>query len=283
MNVLNDNCRVLNNVLSVIFGLKHGTERSVAETERNTEDFEGELSAIDESLKRADFEKRRKQALSENDEVVQLLSELREKKQLLTDVYKDILREIMGVKAPEVIQEIAIEENIADQWSMRKKEYNDASNSLGKSKDSFERDNRQLLQIYSGFAMEDVFRGIDDLPEYTADTEDYCKTAGIQLESVAHSRWVGAFWQSKGLIVIPTVSWSDAKSYGFCFDGIEKGSIVAVGMIGCKHSKISFLRGYNAMLERVEPSAIICLGNPFAEMQGNIIAVDYINSRKVAR
>ena len=117
-------------------------------------------------------------------------------------------------------------------------------------------------------------------PDYSTYSDmDYWR----QLESVAHSRWVGAYWQRKGLIVIPTVSWSDAKSYGFCFDGIEKGSIVAVGMIGCKHSKISFLRGYNAMLERVEPSAIICLGNPFAEMQGNIIAVDYINSRKVAR
>lgn len=117
-------------------------------------------------------------------------------------------------------------------------------------------------------------------PDYSTYSDmDYWR----QLESVAHSRWVGAYWQRKGLIVIPTVSWSDAKSYGFCFDGIEKGSIVAVGMIGCKHSKISFLRGYNAMLERVEPSAIICLGNPFAEMQGNIIAVDYINSRKAVR
>ena len=117
-------------------------------------------------------------------------------------------------------------------------------------------------------------------PDYSTYSDmDYWR----QLESVAHSRWVGAYWQRKGLIVIPTVSWSDAKSYGFCFDGIEKGSIVAVGMIGCKHSKISFLHGYNAMLERDEPSAIICLGKPFAEMQGNIIAVDYINSRKVAR
>lgn len=117
-------------------------------------------------------------------------------------------------------------------------------------------------------------------PDYSTYSDmDYWR----QLESVAHSRWVGAYWQSKGLTVIPTVSWSDAKSYGFCLDGIEKGSIVAVGMIGCKHSKIGFLRGYNAMLERVEPSAIICLGKPFAEMQGNIIAVDYINSRKAVR
>lgn len=105
-----------------------------------------------------------------------------------------------------------------------------------------------------------------------------------QLESVAHSRWVGANWQSKGLIVIPTISWSDAKSYSFCFDGVEKGSIVAIGMVGCKtDNKLAFLRGYNAMLERIEPIAIICFATPFPEMQGNIVHVDYRSSRKVVR
>ena len=54
-------------------------------------------------------------------------------------------------------------------------------------------------------------------------------------------------------------------------------------MIGCKHEKIGFLRGYETMLEKIEPSAIICLGSPFAEMQGNIISIDYLSSRKVVR
>lgn len=39
----------------------------------------------------------------------------------------------------------------------------------------------------------------------------------------------------------------------------------------------------NKMLETVKPSAIICLGEPFKEMDGNIIAVDYRASRKVVR
>lgn len=104
-----------------------------------------------------------------------------------------------------------------------------------------------------------------------------------QIESVAHSRWVGAYWQSKGLIVYPTISWGDARSYGFCFDGIEQNAVVAVGMIGCKHNKFAFMRGYNAMLEKLSPSTIICFGKPFAEMDGNIIAVDYLSSRKAVR
>ena len=104
-----------------------------------------------------------------------------------------------------------------------------------------------------------------------------------QLESVAKNRWVGAYWQSKGRIVIPTVSWSDARSFEFCFDGVEQNSTVAVGVIGCKHSRIGFMRGYNEMLARLHPKKIIVFGTPFPEMEGNIITVDYMSSRKAVR
>lgn len=118
-------------------------------------------------------------------------------------------------------------------------------------------------------------------------TPDYSTYADMnpwrQMESVAHNRWCGAYWQSEGLTVIPTVSWSTPSSYTYCFDGIAFGSIVAIGMIGCKSNKIGFLRGYNAMMERIQPEAIICFGIPFSEMQGNIIPVDYRASRKVVR
>lgn len=118
-------------------------------------------------------------------------------------------------------------------------------------------------------------------------TPDYSTYADMnywrQMESIAHSRWVGAFWQDQGQIVIPTISWSDEGSFEFCFDGVEKHSIVAVGMIGCKKSKNEYLLGYNEMLNRIEPDAIICFGDPFSEMEGNIIKVDYRTSRKVVR
>ena len=104
-----------------------------------------------------------------------------------------------------------------------------------------------------------------------------------QIESVSHSIWCGAFWQDQGMVVIPTINWSTPESYDFCFDAIETGSIVAIGMIGCKRSKEAFLKGYNEMLRRIDPSAIICFGSPFKEMKGNIIVVDYLSSRKVVR
>ena len=104
-----------------------------------------------------------------------------------------------------------------------------------------------------------------------------------QLESIAKNRWCGAYWQSKGLSVIPTISWSTPRSYDFCFDGVEQNAPVAIGMIGCKRNHLTFMRGYNAMLERLNPSIIICFGLPFPDMEGNIISVDYRNSRKVVR
>ena len=104
-----------------------------------------------------------------------------------------------------------------------------------------------------------------------------------QIESIGKSRWCGAYWQSHGLLVIPSISWGLFPSYDFCFDGIEHGSIVAIGMIGCKNNKTKFLRGYFAMLDRIEPSHVICFGTPFVEMGANIIVVDYIESRKVVR
>ena len=43
------------------------------------------------------------------------------------------------------------------------------------------------------------------------------------------------------------------------------------------------MRGYYAMLEKIQPETIICFGTPFPEMQGNIVTVDYRASRKVVR
>lgn len=104
-----------------------------------------------------------------------------------------------------------------------------------------------------------------------------------QLESTAKNRWIGAYWQNKGLTVIPSICWSTARSFDFCFDGVEQNAIVAVGMIGSKRARKAFLYGYDTMLERLGPSMVIVFGSPFPEMRGNIVAVDYLASRKVVR
>ena len=44
----------------------------------------------------------------------------------------------------------------------------------------------------------------------------------LQIYSVFKNRWCGAYWQSLGLRVIPTISWGDESSFEFCFDGVEQ-------------------------------------------------------------
>lgn len=97
----------------------------------------------------------------------------------------------------------------------------------------------------------------------------------MQLENTAKNRWVGAYWQSRGITTIPTVSWSTSRSFLFCFDGIEQDSIVAISTVGCHDSMTAFLKGYNAMLEHLNPGTIICYGSPFPHMKGNLIVVEY--------
>ena len=130
---------------------------------------------------------------------------------------------------------------------------------------------------------------IEKLSRYRAvlspDFSMYLEMAPVmQLYNVFRNRWCGAYWASKGLRVIPTVNWGDESSFDFCFEGIEKGSVVAVSTyMASEHDnhcdqKEWFLAGYNEMLRRIEPEKIICYNTPFPEMQGNIIDVDYERS-----
>ena len=104
-----------------------------------------------------------------------------------------------------------------------------------------------------------------------------------QIDSVFKNRWCGAFWQKQGMKVIPTVSWGSIPCLEFCFDGIEKGSVVAVSNYTREDNKDGFMLGYNKMLEIIEPSAIICYGTPFPEMKGKIKAIDPFNKEELIK
>jgi hypothetical protein len=153
-----------------------------------------------------------------------------------------------------------------------------------KRNESIENKRRGVHFFVDDYRFEGIYRNptrsLDKLSQYafllTPDFSTYRRMQPWrQLESIAHSRWCGAYWQSKGLQVVPTITWSTPSSFRYCFDGVEKGSIVAVGMIGCRNDKRNFLLGYNMMLEKIEPSVIICVGKPFKEMDGNILEIEY--------
>lgn len=92
----------------------------------------------------------------------------------------------------------------------------------------------------------------------------------LQIESVFKNRWCGAYWQSQGLKVIPTISWGDERSFDFCFDGVEEGSIIAVCTYCRENCEEEFMLGYNEMLKRIKPSLVICYDEPFKSMGANV-------------
>lgn len=121
-------------------------------------------------------------------------------------------------------------------------------------------------------------------PNYSIYTE---MPLSLKVYNTFRSRWCGAYLQAKGIKVIPTVVWGEPNTFWFCFDGITQGSVVAVSTLGVRKEKSLFMQGYNEMIRKVKPKAIICYGEPFEEMQGKIIPIDYaktnnLNSKSVS-
>ncbi len=84
----------------------------------------------------------------------------------------------------------------------------------------------------------------------------------VQLWNTYRSRWLGAYWHSMGLNVIPTVSWSNPESFEYCFLGLNPGGIVSVSSQGVRDTigRKLFQTGYRAMLEQLTPLRIFCYG-----------------------
>lgn len=98
----------------------------------------------------------------------------------------------------------------------------------------------------------------------------------LQIYNHYRKHWLGKYWQTQGVMVIPTISWSDYDSYEWCFDGEPLHSMVAVSSVGTQannKSKEYFLSGYKEMMRRLKPTAVIMYGTVPEECTGNIIPV----------
>ena len=138
-------------------------------------------------------------------------------------------------------------------------------------------DDYRFESIYNSGTDENAQQIVRQLAQYAAVcTPDYSlypqMPLPIQQEQIFKSRWCGAYWESVGLCVIPTVTWGDEESFSFCFEGVPQNSTVAVSTVGCEGFKREFMRGYNEMLCQLNPQYILCYGVPFSEMNGDIIS-----------
>ena len=102
----------------------------------------------------------------------------------------------------------------------------------------------------------------------------------VKLWNIYRSRLLGQFWQRSGLKVIPTISWCEKETFEFCFDGIEKGSVVAISTIGVKREEEAYKiwkDGVDEMIKRIHPSTILCYGGKVDYDFGKIKVVYYDN------
>lgn len=98
----------------------------------------------------------------------------------------------------------------------------------------------------------------------------------LQINSHYRKHWLGAYWQSKGITVIPTICWSDERSFDWCFDGEPENSTVAVSSVGTqmeRRAKCLFLLGYEQMISRLQPKMVLFHGRIPGEITTKMAAM----------
>lgn len=86
------------------------------------------------------------------------------------------------------------------------------------------------------------------------------------------------WWQRNGVEVVPTLSWSDPRSYGFSFYGIPRHSTVAVSTVGVKGSDEArgvWEAGMREAMRRIEPSRVLLYGGDIGFDFGSAEVVEY--------
>lgn len=108
----------------------------------------------------------------------------------------------------------------------------------------------------------------------------------MKVWNVYRSRLIGQWWQYNGIRVIPTISWAEKETFEFCFDGIPKGSIVAISTIGVKRDDDSYTiwkDGVDEMIKRIKPSVICVYGGEVEYNYPKDIKVKYYDNKVTER
>lgn len=102
----------------------------------------------------------------------------------------------------------------------------------------------------------------------------------MKIWNVYRSRLIGQMCQNSGMEVIPTLSWAEADTFTFCFDGIEPGGTVSVSTIGVKRNgeatKI-WTAGMDEAMRRLKPKTVLVYGGDIGYDFGKAKAVYYDN------
>ncbi|MBM6956739.1 DUF4417 domain-containing protein [Ligilactobacillus salivarius] len=100
------------------------------------------------------------------------------------------------------------------------------------------------------------------------------------------SRLIGQLMQKAGIIVIPTVSWADEKTFDFCFDGLPQKGTLAISTIGVRRKQSDYelwQSGVDEMIERCKPRRLMIYGDEVDYQFPENIVVRYYENKNISR
>lgn len=109
----------------------------------------------------------------------------------------------------------------------------------------------------------------------------------MQIYNHYRKHWLADYWQTHGIRVIPTISWSAPDSYEWCFDGEPVGGIISVSSVGTQNNKAAaelFDQGCREAMKRLDPREILWYGKVPLEFDWNVTRIkphqDLIKERR---
>ena len=109
----------------------------------------------------------------------------------------------------------------------------------------------------------------------------------LQILGAYRRQWVGAYWQMMGIDVIPDCQWGNEETYKWCFEGIPKNATVAISSLGVKRNREFngeddelFRKGFDEMMNRLNPTTILWYGDVIEGCSGNIIHIPSFYEQK---
>lgn len=91
----------------------------------------------------------------------------------------------------------------------------------------------------------------------------------VQIYNEYRRRALAYFWQTNGIEVISTISFSTPETYNFCFSGLPKHSVIATSTVEvCRReeSRKTFIDRMTEAIKRLEPSDVILYGSDDLEV-----------------
>lgn len=155
------------------------------------------------------------------------------------------------------------------------------------------KDKRPERKIVHSFCYDDILRrAYKDPVKYLRKVAKYYAVSSFDfsmdtkmdfkqiLSAVYDNRWSGAYMQSNGKLVLPTVGWLTNDSYDICFAGLRDGGVFLISTLGANNPESStvFINGYREMRERFPTTQIVCLGDPIRGMDGDVCFIRYEES-----